>query len=197
MSKLKVGITGGIGSGKSYCARYFRCLGIPFYDADTRAKLLMQSNDLLKNDLIRLLGEKIYLENGELNKPYMRKQLFNNSKIRHAINEIVHPAVGRDYEKWHRGQEASFTLKEAALLVESGSYRELDHLIMVMTPLSLRIQRVIHRDKISSEEVRQRIRSQWSDAEKLKVSDSCIDNSGIRPLLPQIIHYYFFLKFGS
>lgn len=195
MSKLKIGITGGIGSGKSYCARYFRWLGIPFYDADARAKILMTQDPTVREHLIRLLGKNVFLDEGNLNRPFMRDQLFNDPDIRLAVNAIVHPAVGRDYENWHSRQTAPFTLKEAALLVESGSYKTLDHLISVTVPLPVRIQRVMHRDRISSEAVRQRIKSQWPEEEKHKVSDSFIDNSGVRPLLPQIIqHYIVFLN---
>lgn len=195
MSKLKIGITGGIGSGKSYCARYFSWLGIPFYDADARAKILMTQDPTVREHLIRLLGKNVYLDDGNLNRPFMRDQLFNDPDIRLAVNAIVHPAVGRDYENWHSRQTAPFTLKEAALLVESGSYKTLDHLISVTVPLPVRIQRVMHRDQISSEAVRQRIKSQCPEEEKHKVSDSFIDNSGVRPLLPQIIqHYIVFLN---
>ena len=190
MSKLKIGITGGIGSGKSFCARFFTYMGIPFYNADQRAQYLMIHDPTVKNDLVQLLGENVYLQNGRINKPFMRDQIFKNPVIREAVNEIVHPAVGRDYEKWHQESVAPFTMKEAALLVESGSYKDLDHLIMVEAPLQLRMQRVIRRDNISSEEVRHRIDSQWPDEEKSKVADSVIDNSGLFPLLPQIISHY-------
>lgn len=190
MTKLKVGITGGIGSGKSFCARYFQALGIPLYSADDRAKELMRTDRSIKSHLTALLGEDAYLTSGELNKPFLRQQLFGNADIRKQIDAIVHPAVGKDYEQWHAAQHTPFTLKEAALLVESGSYKELDHLIMVKAPAELRFQRIMQRDKIGMEEVHKRIQSQWPEEKKSEAADYFIDNSGLFPLLPQIIGLY-------
>lgn len=197
MTKLKIGITGGIGSGKSFCARYFHYMGIPYYDADERAKGLMQSDPAMKDALRNLLGKNVYKADGNLNKPFLRDQLFNDSAIRQSINGIVHPAVGRDYEEWHRKQNAPFTLKEAALLVESGSYKSLDHLIVVLSPLVTRIQRVMQRDQVSADTVRQRMKSQWPEEEKAALSDSVIDNGGTQALLAQIMQHYIMFKKSS
>lgn len=187
MAKWKVGITGGIGSGKTYCARIFARLGIPVYFADERAQTLMRSDPEVKSRLINLLGPAVYDEQGHLQKEFLRKQVFENQVMREAINGIVHPAVGRDYEKWHQDQQAPYTLKEAALLVEAGSYRSLDYLIMVRTPLVVRIQRTMARDGIDARAMEKRLDSQWSDAEKEKVSHLFIDNSGCFAVLPQVL----------
>ena len=187
MAKWKVGITGGIGSGKTYCARIFSRLGIPVYYADDRAKWLMIHDGGVKKQLTELLGNQTYDPNGNLNKDFLRNQVFGNPSTREAINAIVHPAVGRDYEKWHAAQQSPYTLKEAALLVESGSYRVLDHLIMVRAPVPVRIQRIINRDSIAADQVWQRMDSQLPDEDKAKVSDMTIDNSGCFPILPQVL----------
>lgn len=187
MTKWKVGITGGIGSGKTFCARIFGHLGIPVYYADDRARYLMHTDPQVKNKLISLLGPKAYDDKGMLQKEFLRKQVFENSEIRESINAIVHPAVGRDYELWHKRQTSPYTLKEAALLVESGSYKTLNHLIMVKAPLANRIQRIMARDKIDAAAVETRINSQLSDEKKEAVSDLVIDNSGCYALIPQIL----------
>src|SRR5680860_268162 len=148
MTKWKVGITGGIGSGKTFCARIFGQLGIPVYYADDRAKYLMQSDPEVRAKLLNLLGPEAYDNENRLQKEFLRKLVFGNAKIREAINAIVHPAVGVDYASWHVTQDSPYTLKEAALLVEAGSYRKLDHLIMVRSPRVLRIQRIMNRDGI-------------------------------------------------
>lgn len=187
MAKWKVGITGGIGSGKTYCARIFARLGIPVYYADDRAKWLMTHDDRVINQLTELLGDRTYDASGNLNKEFLRHRVFENASTREAINAIVHPAVGRDYVKWHTVQHSPYTLKEAALLVESGSYHDLDHLIMVQAPVPVRIQRIMVRDSISAVKVWQRMDSQLPDADKAKVSDMTIDNSGCFPILSQVL----------
>lgn len=187
MAKWKVGITGGIGSGKSHCARIFHNLGIPVYYADQRAQWIMHHDGEVRARLIGLLGPEVYDPQGHLDKAFMRERVFGDAKTREGVNSIVHPAVGRDYHRWHENQRSPYTLKEAALLVESGSYRELDHLIMVHSPVVQRIQRIMERDNLAPADVLQRMQSQLPDEEKSRVSDLFIDNSGCVPLLPQIL----------
>lgn len=187
MAKCKVGITGGIGSGKTYCARIFEHLGIAVYYADDRAKELMRTDITVKNQLIDLLGKDVYDPDGNLQKDYLRRHIFDSSKKRKAVNAIVHPAVGRDYEKWHMEQTGPYTLKEAALLVESGSYKSLDFLIMVQSPKMIRMQRIMTRDGISQSEVKKRMASQSPDADKEAFSNLFINNSGCYPLMEQIL----------
>ncbi|WP_236980190.1 dephospho-CoA kinase [Membranihabitans maritimus] len=190
MTKKKIGITGGIGSGKSHCLQIFNNLGISTYIADIRATMLMVSSPDLIKDLINLLGKDIYQPNGKINKKRMSEAVFDNPYMRKKINNIVHPAVGQDYEEWHSFQSSKYTLKEAALLIESQSYKSLDFLIVVTAPQPIRIQRVMQRDTISEVEVRNRINSQMKEEEKLSYADYIIDNSGTIPLLPQILEIH-------
>lgn len=187
MAKWKVGITGGIGSGKTYCARIFSYLGIAVYNADQRAKWIMHHDGEVRARLIGLLGPDVFDRQGNLDKDFMRKRVFGDATLRQEINAIVHPAVGKDYKRWHEQQQTAYTLKEAALLVESGSYKELDHLIMVQSPIPLRIQRIMARDHISISEIRNRMRTQLPESEKSRASNLFIDNSGCFPILPQIV----------
>lgn len=202
---LKVGITGGIGSGKSTICRIFnRVYGIPIYDADSMAKWLM-NNDL---ELIRALknafGELLYTTdlNGAvvLNKPYLSDLVFSNADALKKLNSIVHPAVARHSEKWFFAQKnVPYTIKEAALLIESGSYKKLDALIGVTAPENIRIQRTMLRDNATEEQVRARIASQMPDAEKMSFCDYIIQNNGIDSVLEQIyfIHLQLVRKTNS
>lgn len=188
---LKVGITGGIGSGKTTVCKIFEQLGIPIYYADERAKRLMTFDKYLKSAIKQLLGPKAYYRNGRLDRKYVASIVFNDKSILEKLNKLVHPAVGKDAEKWHNNQDAPYTIKEAALLVENGSYKSLDRLIVVTAPEELRIKRVIARDGSNYESVSSRIRNQLPEKEKKKVADFIIDNSGEVSLIQQIytIHH--------
>jgi len=185
MSK-NIGITGGIGTGKSFVARIFKTLGIPFYDADSEAKTIMNTSDSLKQALISTFGAETYLENGALNRKWLAAEVFNNNDKLKLLNSLVHPVVIEAGKNWAEQQTAVYTLKEAALLFESQSYKLLDATILVTAPLELRIARVMDRDKVSREEVMRRIEKQMPEADKLKLADFVIINDGITPLLPQI-----------
>ena len=144
---LKIGVTGGIGSGKTIVCNIFQTLGIPVFNADDRAKDLMRNNLQVKSAILSTFGEKAYLDSGALNTVYMSKYVFKNVDKLRELNKIVHPAVGLDFELWaasHRSKP--YVIKEAALLVESGSYKLLDFLINVTAPIDLRIARVLSRD---------------------------------------------------
>jgi dephospho-CoA kinase len=187
---LKVGITGGMGSGKSTVCRIFEYLGIPVYYADDRAKGLMVHQPELKQQIIHLLGADAYLPDGALNRPYISRQVFGNDPLLQALNALVHPAVHRDAEDWHRRQQAPFTLREAALLYESGSYRMMDKMIVVTAPMELRLSRVIQRDKLRREEVMARIARQWPEEDKVAKADFVITNDGEQGLLVQVLQLY-------
>jgi dephospho-CoA kinase len=186
-SMLKVGITGGIGSGKSTVCRVFEWLGIPVYDADDRAKWLMTHDAALREDIIALLGAAAYLPDGSLNRPHIAGLVFQDSGILKKLNSLVHPAVHRDGELWHQAQNAPYTLREAALLYESGGYRLLDKMIVVTAPVELRIQRVTARDGSERTAVEARIAQQWPEEEKAALADFIIRNDGQTALLPQIL----------
>jgi len=194
---LHIGITGGIGSGKTTVCRIFEKLGIPVYYADTRARQLMTEDPELKAGIVELLGKDAYLENGELNRPWIARRVFDNPDLLKKLNGLVHPAVARDGLLWqekHSRTHVPFTLKEAALLFESGTHALLDKIIVVKAPEQVRIQRVVNRDKVSGEEVRKRMRQQMPEEEKVARADYVIDNSGEQLLLPQVVSLYQHLK---
>jgi len=186
----KVGITGGIGSGKSTVCRVFEWLGIPVYNADDRAKWLMVHDSALRAAILALLSEKAYFENGALNRAFVAEVIFKNPEMLMRLNALVHPVVHRDGELWHHKQHAPYTLREAALHYESGGFRFMDRMIVVTAPLELRIQRVMERDGVDRKSVEDRIARQWPDSEKVKRADFIICNDGAKPLLPQILELH-------
>ncbi|WP_313360481.1 dephospho-CoA kinase [Empedobacter sp.] len=171
------GITGGIGSGKSTAAKFFEELGIPVYNSDTRAKTIQNENSEVKVKIIAAFGEEAYNENG-LNKPYLSKQVFQNNEKLKLLNSIVHPAVFQDFENWKKAQKSDIVMKEAAILIESGSYKDCDVVISVVVDIETRIARTIERDGLSREEILARINNQISDEERIAKSDFIIDNNG-------------------
>ncbi|MGV0978220.1 dephospho-CoA kinase [Empedobacter falsenii] len=171
------GITGGIGSGKSTAAKFFEELGIPVYNSDTRAKTIQNENSEVKVKIIASFGEEAYNENG-LNKPFMSKQVFQNNEKLKLLNSIVHPAVFQDFEDWKKAQKSDIVMKEAAILIESGSYKDCDVVISVVVDIETRIARTIERDGLSREEILARINNQISDEERIAKSDFIIDNNG-------------------
>jgi dephospho-CoA kinase len=183
---LKIGITGGIGSGKSTVARVFETLGIPVYYADDAAKRLMQEDPELKKQIIALFGETAFT-GGILNRPWISTQVFGNPEKVNALNAVVHPATIKDAHEWMSRQRTPYTLKEAALIFESGSEKELDYVIGVDAPQELRIQRVIERDHTTRDAILQRMKNQLDEAEKMKRCDFIIHNDGNQMVIPQVI----------
>lgn len=175
-SPLKVGITGGIGSGKSTIRQIFSVLGIPTYDADSRAKWLMENDSELIANISKAFGPQAY-SSGKLNRAYLADRVFSNKMEIEILNGLVHPAVGRDFKEWCANQTSVYVLKEAALLIESGSYKELDHLLLVTSPEELRIDRILQRDpNRTRSDVEKIIANQLSDSEKEKYADFIIIN---------------------
>lgn len=175
---LKIGITGGIGSGKSTVCRLFEELGIPVYNADERAKYLMQHEHYLIDEIKKNFGEEVY-ENGQLNRALLASKVFHDKEKVNLLNSLVHPAVFRDSERWVEEQQTAhppYAIKEAALLIEAGSYKYLDKLIVVTAPLAVRLQRVCERDQVSVEEVQARMKNQLPEEEKIKLADFVIVN---------------------
>lgn len=185
MVPKKIGITGGIGSGKSVVAEIIRTLGYPVYDSDERAKSLMQTHPDIRKQLIALFGEAVYTESG-LNKLYLAERIFQDSTAREKVNAIVHPIVRADFADWSNRQKTTLVFQESALLFETGGYRLLDATILVTAPEELRIERVIRRDNVTIQQVKQRISVQLSDEEKSKVASYLIYNDGIQLLMPQV-----------
>lgn len=186
MKTLKVGITGGIGVGKSFVANIFKSMNIPFYDADQWAKELMNSDESIRQGLIEAFGQSVYFDDGTLNRKWLSSRVFNDNAQLETLNGIVHPVVIQHAKDWAQRQKGCYSLKEAALLFESGSYTSLDYTILVVAPLALRVQRVMQRDEVSQKQVEDRISKQWPEEQKRKLADFIIVNDGIEPLLPQI-----------
>ncbi len=186
-----VGITGGIGSGKSTVCQFFRILGIPVYSADDRAKWLMSNDPELKSILSKEFGEETYLSDGTLNRNFLAKKVFSDPEKVKKINSIVHPAVGNDFKSWADYQTAPYLLKEAALLFETGSADDLDKVINVSSPLKIRMARVLMRDPHRNEEqINQIINQQLPDEKKNELADFVIKNSDNKLLIPQILEIH-------
>jgi dephospho-CoA kinase len=185
---IKVGLTGGIGSGKSTVAHFFENIGIPVYFADPSAKRLMTENSDLKYNLIKTLGKEAYNTIGQLNTKYISSKIFNNPELLSQINTLVHPAVEKDFLDFaQQHANAPYIIKEAAILIESGSYKQVDKIILVSAPETLRIKRVCKRDGIDASLVKERINKQWSDEQKQPYIDFQIHNDDQQLLIPQIL----------
>jgi dephospho-CoA kinase len=183
---LKVGLTGGIGSGKSTVAHIFGVLGVPVYYADDAAKRLMEQDENLKEKISRFFGKNSY--SGEkLNREYLASAVFNNEEKLAQLNKIVHPAVIADAQRWFNSQKALYVIKEAALIFESGSESELDYVIGVKAPYELRLQRAKDRDHITEAEVISRMSKQMDEQAKLERCDFIIVNDEVLPLIPQVL----------
>jgi dephospho-CoA kinase len=185
---LKIGITGGIGSGKTTVCHIFETLGIPIYYADDRAKALMTEDVDLIKAIKNIFGKAAYFEDGSLNRPLISEIAFSNPLILNELNAVVHPAVRRDGERWHDAQiGVPYTLKEAALHFESGGYKLMDKMICVVAPKEVRIERVLLRGGLNRAEIEARMAKQLPDEEKIKKSDFVIYNDGIKGLIPQVM----------
>ncbi len=188
---LKVGITGGIGSGKTTVCKIFESLGIPVYYADDRAKLLMVENTEIVEGVKSLFGADAYFPDGSLNRKKIAAAAFQNKDLLAKLNKIVHPAVFQDSITWLNAHaEAPYTLKEAAILFESGSFRLMDKNITVFAPEWDRIGRVMKRDGTAFDEVLSRISKQMPDHEKIKLADFLIYNDGSKSLIKQVINLH-------
>ncbi len=186
---LHIGLTGGIGSGKSTVAKIFEMLDVPVYYADDASKRLMNHDDDLKIALIKNFGEETYTE-GVLNRSYLASIVFNNPEKLALLNSIVHPATIRDAAEWMQKQTAPYTIKEAALIFESGSHAQLDKVIGVQAPLAMRILRVMQRDNITREEVLKRLEKQLDENIKMRLCDYVINNDEQELLIPQVLRLH-------
>lgn len=185
---LKVGITGGIGSGKSTVCRIFEVLGIPVFYADTVAKEVMHTDDILVRDIINTFGPDAYSYQGELNRKYLADIVFKNKAELDKLNALVHPAVFRAFETWASlYPNASYVIKEAALMFESGSFKLCDYNVLVLSPADLKIRRVMERDAATQDEVESRMNKQFSDEEKARMADFFIRNNEKELLIPQVL----------
>jgi dephospho-CoA kinase len=181
----RIGLTGGIGSGKSYIAKILEHMGYPVYYSDARAKELTKSNPTIKMGLISLFGEEVY-EGNQLNSELIASKIFNDDELRTTVNELIHPIVRADFENWALNQKSALVFNEAAILFETGSYRNFDATILVCAPTELKIERVMKRENCSKEEVMARMSKQWSDEDKMKLTDYSILNDNQTPILIQL-----------
>ena len=187
---LKIGITGGIGVGKSVVTRIFKVLGIPTYDADREAKNIMTKSDAVRQSLIKTFGSQVYSGDGSLNREWLGKRVFADAGELAKLNAIVHPAVIQDAQDWALAQTSLYSVKEAALLFESGSYKSLDFNILVSSPLEMRLQRVMARDNVDRSEVLKRISKQMPEEEKEKLCDFIIYNDDDHSLIQQVMELH-------
>ena len=186
---LTIGITGGIGCGKSYVSAKMRLRGIPVYDSDTRAKLITATNPVIKMELTRLVGPTLYCPCGcgVMQKEVLAGFIFGNPDNLAKVNAIIHPRVKDDFRQWADTQKGKdFCILESAILFESGFESEVDFMVSVDAPLELRIQRCMERDKTTREAVLERINNQMHQAEKCRMADFMIVNDGVQALEPQI-----------
>ena len=183
---INVGLTGGIGSGKSFVAKIFNTMGIPVYNSDIEAKKLYLREDVRKT-MIDFFGKDVYLNNGQINKVYLANVIFNNKEALNKVNSIIHPLVKQHFTDWlKKHKEAPYIIKEAAILFESGAYKDMHKTIAVVAPVDLRIKRVIERDKTDKEIILKKIENQLSDEELIRRTDFFIVNNETEALLPQI-----------
>jgi dephospho-CoA kinase len=191
---LRVGITGGIGSGKTFVSKIFEVLGIPVYYADARARWLQENDPDLKREIQQVFGSPAYDTAGRLNRTFLANEVFSSDEKRKMINSLVHPRVAEDYRRWtHQRRHLAYTLKEAALLFETNAHQQLTLIINVNAPEAIRMDRVLQRDsRRSPQQIKQIIARQLSDDERSRRADYSINNSGVVLVLPQVltIHHH-------
>lgn len=188
----QIGITGGIGSGKSLVCKIFQVLGVPVYDADSRAKKLMTTDGILIDQIKKEFGTLSYNEEGTLNRGYISSHVFADPEKLSRLNAMVHPRVASDYEQWTAlHADCRYVLKEAALLFESGSYRNLNAIILVTAPEEMRIQRVLMRDTHrTKDEIKNIIKNQLPEQEKIMKADYIIQNDELHLIIPQVLELH-------
>ena len=184
---LKIGITGGIGSGKSTICSIFSLLGVPVFEADKVAKQLVNSHPEIKKGLVHHYGKEIYTANGGVDRKKLAGIIFNDDLQLAKVNELIHPFVRNEFQNWIKDQTSPYIIHEAAILFESGFYKMMDFNILVSAPVKQRIERVIKRDKISEALIKKRMGKQWPDSQKRKLADFEIKNDNKHLIIPKII----------
>lgn len=175
---ILVGLTGGIGSGKTTVAHMFEELGVPVYNSDEKAKYLMVTSKDLKSRIKLLMGEKAYIGE-ELNREYIAEKVFTQKELLSKLNAIVHPAVRQDFKIWASLQNAPYVIQEAAILFENGAYKNFDRMILVTAPKQLRLERIMLRDKVHENNILARMNYQWNDDKKTPLSHYIIENTDL------------------
>ncbi|WP_341214797.1 dephospho-CoA kinase [uncultured Wocania sp.] len=180
-----VGLTGGIGSGKTTVAKAFMALGIPVYIADEEAKKLMLKSKVIKRKLIQVFGDEAYVD-GALNKPFIANVIFNDSSYLEQINAIIHPRVAKHFKRWMLKQTTPYVIKEVAILFENGGHKNCDYVITVIAPIELRFERLLKRDQTTKQKIKAIMKNQWSDDDKIKLSDFVINNTTLENTKKQV-----------
>ncbi len=186
---LIIGLTGGIGSGKTTVAKLFEKYGIPVYYSDIEAKKLMNRSKIIKRKLISKFGEEVYKDK-YLNRPFLASIIFNDKDALNYVSQVVHPKVAQHFKRWINKQKAPFVIQENAILFENGSYKNMDKIITVTAPLKTKINRVINRDKTTKKQVLERMKNQLTDDEKTKKSDFVINNIDLADTKKQVEQIY-------
>ncbi|NNJ88894.1 MAG: dephospho-CoA kinase [Eudoraea sp.] len=191
----RVGLTGGIGSGKTTVAGMFRDLGVAVYNSDVEAKRLMNEDLGIRIAIKALFGEQAY-KNNTLNRPLLAEKAFNDNELLKALNHIVHPAVREDFRSWMKRQEGPYVIQEAAILFENGGYKDFDKMILVTAPKKVRIARIKQRDELTEKEILQRMQHQWSGKRKKELAQYVINNKNLEDTRSQVqkIHEQILLK---
>jgi dephospho-CoA kinase len=184
---LKVGLTGGIGSGKSLVCSIFRILHIPVFEADREAKIIMESDREVRSALIELLGSRAYNAGGTPDRKWLAEKIFKDKDIIEKVNSIIHPVVRRSFSAWWKKQHSPYVVHEAAILFESGAYELMDINVLVTAPVEMRIKRVMLRDGISREQVEVRMNNQWPDTKKRGLANFIILNDESEFLVSQVL----------
>lgn len=183
-----VGLTGGIGSGKSTVAELLQVYGVPVYDSDSRSKWLCQTDSELIEGLKQLFGNNVYHTDGSLNRPFMSQAIFNDKALLQASNNLIHPVVSKDFSEWVHHQKAPFVVQETAILFEAGLEKRYDAIICVTAPEALRMERICSRSSLKPEEVLARMSNQLTEEERIRRSDFVLINDDTTPLIPQLEH---------
>lgn len=184
---LKIGITGGIGSGKSMICHFFATLGIPVFNADLEAKRIMNESSLVRSKMMMNFGKDIYLPNRTIDRKKLADLIFNSPSLIQKVNGIIHPEVRNYFFEWCKQQQTPYIIHDAAILFESGFHEMMDFTILITAPEQERIERVAKRDHITAEKVKERISKQWTDEEKIKLADIVIKNDNQELIIPQLI----------
>lgn len=187
--RLKLGVTGGIGSGKTTVCRIFNVLGIPVFSADTEAKKIMDSDEPVMKQINAITGRDMYSA-GSLDRIEMAKLIFNDRELLEKINKIIHPEVMKRFQEWEKLQDTAYVILEAAILFESGASKILDRVITVTAPVEERINRVVQRNKLTREQVIERVNNQSDDLYKTSLSDYVISNSENDMIIPAVLRIH-------
>ncbi|TXK73039.1 dephospho-CoA kinase [Mesonia sp. K4-1] len=180
-----IGLTGGIGSGKTTVANFFKELGVPIYIADVEAKKIMNTSASIKKALISWFGEKSYLNN-ELNRKFISSKVFKDKELLQKLNNIVHPEVDKHFKVWVANQDQSYVIYEAAIIFENNAQSKFDYTILVTAPEDIKVKRVLNRDESTEQEVRNRMKNQWDDSKKEKLANFIIENIDLEDTKSQI-----------